>query len=158
MKVLTALILFPFFLTAQIVNKPVTDSCLSITFKEFLSIPGHFVIRDVTELPGGGFGIAGTYVESSSIGVTKAFIGRLNEYGDLIWIKSYGYNIAYTYCGFHKITLTIDNKLVVYAHSSSSFHNEQTTFLEFDLNGNLIWKKSLYFGSSSGSLIIYQTV
>lgn len=144
------LFLLPVTANTQLIAE--SDSCNSITFREYISINGNLVVLDVKQYTDNGYIIVGSLREVPSLSITKAFISRLTENGDIIWFKTFGFNTSFTSCEFYKLAITQDNNVVVCA-TSSTITNEFNSFIKFDIDGNIIWKKSYNTGSSSGMIL-----
>lgn len=147
-SIIVLLSILPAFGFAQ--DHKTNDECTSVTFNELISIDGRLLINNVKELPGGGFVIAGILRESNSINLFKSFLARLNDEGDLIWFKTFGFTSSiYSYCEVIKIVLTVDNAIMMLLNSDVI--GEVLSVLKLDFSGNVIWKQSINTGSASGS-------
>ena len=102
---------------------------------------GHDWARDIVESPDGGYYICGS-TQSYGTGNFDIFLARINENGDLIWLRTFG--------GAHfdygeKLALTDDGHIYI-AGTTASYTNDLNTdhiLIKTDMEGNLVWQKVL---------------
>ncbi len=101
----------------------------------------HDWARDIVESPDGGYYICGS-TQSYGSGNFDIFLARINENGDLIWLRTFG--------GTHfdygeKLALTDDGHIYI-AGTTSSYTNDLNPdhiLIKTDMEGNQVWQKVL---------------
>ena len=116
----------------------------------------HEWARDIIEAPDGGYYICGS-TQSYGSGNFDIFLARINENGDLIWLRTFGGD-HYDYG--EKLALTNDGHIYI-SGTTASYTNDLNSdhmLIKTDMEGNLVWQKVL--GSENadytGGLVVTQ--
>ena len=111
------------------------------TWEKLFSNKSTDVFRSVTEVPSGGYAIAG-YTSDSTVSDTDAYVVRINTLGDTLW--TFRHNIGLSKKDlFYKIINTADGGFVMCGYTNSvTGVSDDILFTKINGSGQLVWTKT----------------
>ena len=111
------------------------------TWEKLFSNKSTDVFRSVTEVPSGGYAIAG-YTSDSTVSDTDAYVVRINNLGDTLW--TFRHNIGLSKKDlFYKIINTADGGFVMCGYTNSiTGVSDDVLFTKINGSGQLVWTKT----------------
>lgn len=101
--------------------------------------------------PNGDLILSGNKYDNS---IQTAYAMRINDNGDVIWIKEYEVPTAYD--SYSNITSSFDGGYFICGSHTRPTSNRDIVIIKIDENGDVIWRKQHDFSDNEGAISIFQ--